>query len=127
MFFAMPNDTRLRIGRTGEQLAAEHLERLDFRIVVRNFRNRHGELDLVATDGRVLVFCEVKTTRAGAGVSPLDHLDGHKCRQLRRMAASWLAESSGRERATELRFDVIGIVLDASGAMVGLEHIEAAL
>ena len=52
-------DRRHLLGALGERLAAEHLERLGFRIVERNYRTRWGELDIVAFDGRVLAFCEV--------------------------------------------------------------------
>ena len=55
----MSGDRRQRLGSTGERLAAEHLERRGFAILERNYRTRWGELDLIAFDGRVLVFCEV--------------------------------------------------------------------
>src|SRR5829696_7627015 len=63
----MPDDLRHSLGHLGEALAAAHLERLGYRVVSRNYRTRFGELDLVATDEYVLVFCEVKTRRAGGG------------------------------------------------------------
>ena len=69
----MSNDLRHRLGRRGEQLAAEHLERLGFAIVARNHRTRFGEIDVIAHDGHTLVICEVKTRRAGPG-SPWDAL-----------------------------------------------------
>ena len=69
----MTSDPRPALGRLGEQLAAEHLIRRGFEIVERNYRTRWGELDIVAFDGRVLTFCEVKTRRARAtGASPLE-------------------------------------------------------
>jgi putative endonuclease len=121
----MSDDLRHRLGRTGEDLAAQHLERRGFRIVARNHRTRYGELDVIAHDGRVLVFAEVKTRRAGSG-TPWDTLDERKCRQVRRMAAAWLAEAPDRPRSAELRFDAIGVVIDARGRLVRLDHLEAA-
>jgi putative endonuclease len=121
----MADDPRHRLGRAGERLAAEHLERRGFRIVARNHRTRFGELDLIAHDGRVLVFAEVKTRRAGSG-SPWDALDADKCRQVRRMARAWLAEAPDRPAAATLRFDAIGVVIDARGRLVRLDHLEAA-
>src|SRR5882672_4787710 len=56
-------DPRQALGRLGEQLALEHLERLGYSLVARNHRTRFGELDLIVTDGRALVFAEVKTRR----------------------------------------------------------------
>ena len=121
-------DRRGRLGRTGETLAAEHLQRLGFAILERNYRTRWGELDIVAFDGRTLVFCEVKTRRPG-GVrgGPLEAVGYAKRTKVRRLASSWLSERRGdRPYASNLRFDAIGITLDAAGAIVSLEHLEGA-
>lgn len=126
----MSPHTRQRRGSLGEQIAVDHLEARGYEIVERNFRTRFGELDVVAADDHALVFCEVKTRvangRSGPAM-PLDAIGVQKRRQIRRMAAQWLAESgSGRPRRADLRFDAIGVVLDSSGRLVALEHIEAA-
>ena len=118
-------DPRRQLGRLGEDLAAQHLERLGYRIVVRNHRTRHGELDIVAADGATLVFAEVKTRRAGPG-APFDALHDRKREQVRRMAAEYLACVTDRPRGRELRFDAIGVTIDAHGGLVALEHLEAA-
>jgi putative endonuclease len=119
------NDLRHRLGRVGEQLAAEHLERRGFAILERNHRTRWGEIDLIAADDRRIVFCEVKTRRAGSG-GPFDGLREAQCRRLRRMAAAWLQERRERPRSPELRFDAIGVTIDAYGRLVALEHLEGA-
>lgn len=122
------SDPRRRLGALGEGLAARHLSRLGFEIVERNYRTRWGELDIVAFDGSALIFCEVKTRRApGAGRTPLEAVDPPKRAQLRRMAGRWLCERSERPFASELRFDVIGVTLDAAGRLLSLEHLEGAL
>jgi putative endonuclease len=117
---------RKSLGTHGEQLAAEHLERLGLRVLARNYRTRHGELDLVAADpgGAVIVFVEVKTRTAGG--EPWDNLHAAKREQVRAMAAAWLSEVRDRPWAAELRFDAIGITLDARGALVRLDHLEGA-
>jgi putative endonuclease len=121
----MSNDLRHRLGRLGERLAAEHLERRGLDIVARNHRTRWGEIDLIAADAQRLVFCEVKTRRVGAA-SPFDGLRDDQCRRLRRLAAAWLQETPGRPRRSELRFDAIGVTIDARGRLVALEHLENA-
>jgi putative endonuclease len=121
---AMPGDLRHRLGRAGERAAAQHLERLGLRVLARNHRTRFGELDLIGWDGETLVFCEVKTRRAGG--APWDKLDARKRAQVRRMAAAWLAETADRPHAAELRFDAIGVVVDARGRLVALDHLEGA-
>jgi putative endonuclease len=117
-------DPRQHLGRLGEQLAAEHLERLGYAIVARNHRTRYGEIDLVACDGRTLVFCEVKTRR-GRG-QPWDALHPAKQAQVRRMARAYLSDEADRPRVPLLRFDAVGVCIDARGRLTRLEHLEDA-
>ena len=122
-------DRRRHTGTTGEELAAQHLLRRGFDIVERNFRTRWGELDIIACDGRTLVFCEVKCRRVpdgAASVDPLESVRHGKRAQVRRMAARWLVERSDRPRAEDLRFDAIGVTLDRHGRLVRLDHLEGA-
>jgi putative endonuclease len=120
----MSADLRHQLGRRGEELAAQHFERLGYDIVARNHRTRWGELDLVVFDGHTLVFCEVKTRRRQGG--PWESLHTAKREQVRRMGAAFLAEVAQRPRARELRFDAVGVVIDAHGRLVALDHLEGA-
>jgi putative endonuclease len=121
------NDVRHQLGRLGEQVAAEHLERRGFEIVERNYRTRWGELDIVAYDGETLAFCEVKARRIGRGEqNPLEAVRSAKRSRIRKMAGSWLIERTQRPYADVLRFDAIGVLFDASGRLVRLEHFEGA-
>ena len=124
----MSADPRQHLGRTGEDLALAHLERLGYALVARNHRTRFGEIDLVVHDGRALVFVEVKTRRAtgSSGRGPWEALHERKRAQVRRMAAAFLAEVAERPRAVDLRFDAIGVVIDARGRLVALDHLEGA-
>ena len=120
-------DPRPQLGRLGEQLAAEHLARLGFQIVERNYRTRWGELDIVAYDGRTLAFCEVKTRRLSpSGRSPLESVHTLKRSKVRKMAGRWLIDRTDRPHADILRFDAIGVTLDPSGRLLSLEHLEGA-
>jgi len=121
----MSDDLRHRLGRTGEQLAAAHLERRGLTILERNHRTRWGEIDLIAADARRIVFCEVKTRRLGSA-SPFEGLREAQCRRLRRMAVAWLQQQADRPHVPELRFDAIGVTIDARGQLVALEHLEGA-
>lgn len=120
----MSTDPRHELGRLGERLAAEHLQRLGYEIVARNHRTRFGEIDLIASDEATLVFCEVKTRRGRA--SPWDSLHERKRAQVRRMASAWLAETDGRPHRSRLRFDAIGIGIDGHGRLTRLDHLEDA-
>lgn len=119
----MTSDARRTLGRLGEDLAAAHAERLGWRIVERNHRTRLGEIDLIALDGPTLVFAEVKTCRVGR-YTPWDNLHGHKRRQVRRLAGVYLHDVEERPCFERLRFDAIGVVLDAGGGLVRLDHRE---
>jgi putative endonuclease len=124
----MPPDHTKQLGRSGEDLAAEHFERLGYRVLARNHRTRWGELDLVLADEEddTIVFCEVKTRRLGGGGHPFDNLHETKRKQVRTMAAAWLNTVKDRPRFAELRFDAVGITLDERGHLVRLDHLEAA-
>ena len=128
---SLSTDPRRALGALGERFAAEHLARAGYVIVGRNYRTRFGELDLIAADERFLVFCEVKSRVAGTRLGPagpLDAIGPRKRRRLRAMAREWLAATSGEERPhrPELRFDAIGIVVTARGALISIEHVENA-
>ena len=127
-----PVHARGRLGALGEELAVTHFERLGFRVVERNVRTREGEIDLIAFDGRVLVFAEVKTpARPAPGIesrrSPWTGCRPRQRVRIRRLARAWLADRPReRPRAAELRFDAVGVVVDARGRLLALEHLEDA-
>jgi putative endonuclease len=126
-------DPRRALGRLGEQLAAAHLERLGFVVIERNARTRYGEIDLIAFNGDVIVFAEVKTRRARKRwrltpeEQPLAWLRTSQRARLRRLAAAWLyKEADNRPKAHTIRFDGIGVIIDETDTLVSLDHIEAA-
>lgn len=121
----MSSDPRHQLGRVGERYAAEHLQRLGFVVLDQNYRTRWGELDVVACDAERIVFCEVKTRRVGA-TTPLEGLREAQRRRLRRMAVAWLQDGPPRPYVPELRFDALGVTIDATGRLVALEHLENA-
>lgn len=119
-------DLRQHLGRLGERLALEHLERLGYALVARNHRTRHGELDLVVADQEALVFVEVKTRRASAPGRAWESLHAAKRLQVRRVAFAFLAEVADRPVRRTVRFDAIGVTIDARDRLVALEHLEGA-
>jgi putative endonuclease len=121
----MQTSHRQHLGRLGEQLAAEHFARLGYAVLAQNHHTRFGELDLVLSDGRTLVFCEVKTRRLGTG-EPFESLHEAKQSQVRKMAAHWLSQPIDRPWHDELRFDAIGVLVDRAGGLVRLDHVENA-
>ncbi|PSK95663.1 uncharacterized protein UPF0102 [Murinocardiopsis flavida] len=77
------------LGQWGEDAAAAYLKREGMRILARNWRCRHGELDIVASHGGVLVAVEVKTRSSGRFGSPLEAVGPEKRARLRRLALAW--------------------------------------
>ena len=124
-------DPRRTLGDLGEDEAVAHLLRRGHTILDRNFRTRYGELDVVSSTGACLVFCEVKTRTIGGRSGPATALDAvgpAKRRRLRLMAREWFRLRGGsHERfAHSVRFDAIGVVLDARRQLVALDHVEDA-
>ena len=103
-------------------MAEEFLRACRYTIVARNYRCRAGEIDLVALDGEVLVFVEVRTRRGAAAGTPLESVVGRKQAQVVRVARHFLAERRWHER--DARFDVIGIRFDREPPAV--EHVRGA-
>ena len=102
---------RLNKGAQGEQIAADYLKRLGYRIQERNYRCRQGEIDIVAWDGTALVFVEVRT-RSGSGIGePLASVDRRKQERITRVAAAYVQEHQVRD--TGLRFDVVAVACPA--------------
>ena len=123
---------RQRTGRHAEQLVATRLEQAGWQIVARNARTSEvrGELDLIAIEGEALVFVEVKGRTAGSVAgpeTPAMAVGPRKRAKLRALAAAWLRDR-GYEvpRHRELRFDVIGVRLDAAGRAAEYEHLRGA-
>lgn len=104
----MFRDPRHRLGAAGESLAEQALGRAGFRVLERRFRTREGEVDIVALDGDVVVFVEVKTRSAGAIAFPGEFVTPGKQRRLARAALAWLAGRGWLER--RCRFDVVEVV-----------------
>ncbi|WP_328339090.1 YraN family protein [Micromonospora sp. NBC_00421] len=111
------------VGAYGEQCAVRHLIGAGLRPVARNWRCREGEIDVIAWDGQVLAFCEVKTRRGDAYGSPAEAIVPAKARRLRGLAARWLAETG--TTADEVRFDVLSVRLPMAGA-ARVEHVKGA-
>ena len=92
----------------GEDAAARLLESKGLRILARNFRLRFGELDLVALDGSILVFVEVKARSKDDLIDPYEAVDHTKQKKLRRLAEAFMART--RVGFDECRFDVVSVL-----------------
>ncbi|GAA2025397.1 YraN family protein [Agromyces tropicus] len=111
----------IELGRRGEQVAAEHLEARGMRVVDRNWRCRHGEIDLVLRDGSVLVFVEVKTRTGVRYGHPFESITPVKLARLRRLALAWC--DAHERSAAGLRIDAVAVHAPADAPAI-VEHLE---
>lgn len=108
-----------KIGNEYENLAVDFLERKGYKILERNYRVRSGEIDIVAMDGRYLVFTEVKYRAGSRNGTALEAVDYRKQQVIIRTAQVYLRQH--RYSAEQpCRFDVIGITGDR------IQHVENA-
>lgn len=95
-------------------------------ILERNWRGQvddlRGELDLIAMDGNVVVFCEVKTRRKATPAGPLESITPLKLAQIRRLAGMWLTHHHDHT-ADSIRVDAVGIHWPDGGGRAVVTHL----
>jgi putative endonuclease len=111
---AMSDDARQRLGESGEDLACRELRRRGYAIVDRRYRTRRGEIDIVARDGEVIVFVEVKTRIGDRFGAAAFAVTAWKQRRIAQIAADYLARHGLYDHPC--RFDVVAIDM-ASGRL----------
>ena len=102
---------RVIFGKTGEDLACRELERRGYAIVARRYRQRGGELDIIARDGRTLVFVEVKARDSRAFGDASEAVTALKRRRITQLAIDYMMRH--HLSACPCRFDVVSIQFDA--------------
>jgi putative endonuclease len=105
-----------RPGRSGEELAADYLRRAGLRILACNYRCSTGEIDIVAQDGPVVVFVEVKERRSASHGTAVEAVTWQKRRRIVRAARSYAAVH--RLADAPVRFDVVAIDWEPKGPRV---------
>ncbi|MFZ2448300.1 MAG: YraN family protein [Syntrophobacteraceae bacterium] len=103
----MTEMNRIARGRSGEDEAADFLARSGLKIIERNFRCPGGELDIVARDGKTVVFVEVRSRVANRFGGPEESIGGAKQKKILR-AAQWYLKKRGCENSSA-RIDVVAI------------------
>lgn len=109
-------------GKYGELEAARYLQKHGYRLYDVNYRCRFGEIDLVCTKGRYLVFVEVKTRSDGAIARPAEFVDRFKQERMIRTAMLFLAQNPTKKQP---RFDVVEVFLQKDG-IKSIKHLENA-
>lgn len=113
-----------RLGNSGENLAAEYLERQGFQILERQWRSRFGELDLVAVDSETIVFVEVKTRATMAAGDPTEAITRAKQKKITQSALAYLKRRGWLQRRS--RIDVVSILWQGQNGQPDIRHYRSA-
>ncbi|MCL6447760.1 MAG: YraN family protein [Armatimonadetes bacterium] len=122
---------RQELGKLGEELAASYLQKKGYRLLERNYRCRLGEIDIVALDGDVLVFIEVRCRTSSRFGFPQESIRREKQAKLRKLAQYYLLRAARPGPApvtgqNQVRFDVLALLFDCKQATCRVEHIQNA-
>ena len=120
-----PQDVgRIGVGRIGERIARHHLEGKGYRVVDANYQCRWGEVDLIALDGPVWVFVEVRARRSAAYGSPEESVTPAKARRLTLTAQDFLRQRVTASANLEWRIDLVAIRLGPGRRILSISHLE---
>lgn len=128
MTLELPKDPRKDIGNFGENLAARFLQEKGYKILMRNYRQPWGEIDIIAEKAGVVVFCEVKTNSRdfGGGFNPEVRVDQRKAWQITKSAELFLAKRYPKGDK-EWRIDIISVVLYKQERRAKITHFKNAV
>lgn len=115
---SVPRRTTRGVGAGGEALAAAWYLGQGYRVLDRNYRTGDGEIDLIVSRRREVVFCEVKTRSDPRVEDPAGAVDAAKQARIRRLAARWLEDTGVVARS--IRFDIVAVT------PAGVEVVEGA-
>ncbi|WP_106766087.1 YraN family protein [Paenibacillus faecalis] len=117
--------TRKQKGAAAEAAAASFLEQRGFSILDRNWRNRTGEIDIVARDKGTLVFVEVRSrSDVSTFGTPIESVNPRKIAQVRKTAEQYIHYAKSYD--VPVRFDVVAVILNPDMSAGSIEHIEHA-
>lgn len=111
---------RQLLGKSGEAKAAKYLKKCGFSIVRKNYSCKHGEIDLIAQDGEILVFIEVKTRSQQSFGCPASAVNPRKQMQISKVAHHYMVEQQTGDM--DARFDVISVLM-LKGEKPVIDHI----
>ncbi len=116
----MPKST-ISLGTQGEELAVVHLKKQGFKILAQNYRQKTGEIDIIARDGTYLVFIEVKTRKSLRFGRPYEAVTHKKQTQITKVALEYITRNKLHDQP--MRFDVISITIHAHHG-IDIKHLK---
>lgn len=104
----MPGKNRTVHGRRAEDIACNYLKgQFGFKLLGRNYRTPHGEIDLIMKDGDITVFIEVRSRTTQRFLDPAESIDRWKCSRIIRSSEYYLQRKVSNYNTVKCRFDVV--------------------
>ena len=97
------------IGDTGEEYAVEYLKKHKYKILLRNYRKRFGEIDIIAEKKGTVAFVEVKTRHENPLTKPFEAVDARKQKKIYKTSIAYIYENNLN---CQYRFDVCEVYVD---------------
>jgi putative endonuclease len=113
--------SKIKLGKFGEQIAANYLQNKGYQILETNYYTRDGEIDLICQKDKILIFVEVKTRTNRAFGWPEEAVTDDKVEKLANTASHYLQE---KEIDPEWQIDIISIVINKKAKSAGLKHFQ---
>ncbi len=113
------------LGKNGERIAAQYLQRKGYQIITSNFYKREGEIDIIVWDNATLVFVEVKTRRNLKYGRPEESITPAKQQKLIRASHYYLYQK--KLFGINWRLDVITLLIKPGGKSLTLKHFKNAI
>ncbi|MCM1506912.1 MAG: YraN family protein [Ruminococcus flavefaciens] len=111
--------TKTEIGRLGETAVCTYLENLGYRIIVRNYRIKGGEIDIIAENGEYTAFVEVKSRKPDSLVSGFEAVNKRKKGLIIKTASDFCCKNPDTPQP---RFDVAEVIID-NGKILSIDYI----
>jgi putative endonuclease len=108
------------LGKRGEDAAVRYLKRKGYHILARGVDSPLGELDIIAVDGRTVVFVEVKTRQSDDAGHPTEAIDERKQRRMTQAALAYLKARGLLQYSA--RFDVVAVLWPVNVKRPSIEH-----
>ena len=109
---------KIKAGTEGENLAAEFLQKKGFEIVVRNYRYKHAEIDLIVRKDECIIFVEVKTRSSSSFGEPEAFVDSRKAAKIFEGAEQYTFENNW---SGNIRFDIVSVKTGSAPEIVHFE------
>lgn len=112
------------IGTYGENIAKDFLITNGYKILDMNYRNKHGEIDIICKLNNIIIFCEIKSRYTNSFGSPIESVTYYKQKQIINLSQFYIIRN--KLLNYDIRYDIIEIILNNINASYTLNHVKDA-